>query len=480
MSDDLRAWLKKVEAMGELKVVEGADWDLELGCRTALDWNNWRNAPALLFDNIKGYPGGHRVLTNFVMAPNRVALTVGLPQGLSDRGRMDALRDRIDVWHSKMGDFPPVTVKTGPVMENVVSGKDVDVFKFPAPKWQELDGGRYIGTGHAVITRDLDTGEVNLGCYRVQAYDEKTVGIYSERGKHGWLDMQKYHERGLPCPVAISLGHHPLFFLIAALALKRSEKEKAHEYQFIGAIRGEPVEVIEEEITGLPIPADSEIVLVGWSPPGKTRMEGPFGEFTGYYASGEVQRPVIEIERIYYRNKPILTGAPPSRPPHGWFYFVTLMKSVTLEHQLREIGIPDVRGLWLHESPGNLFVTVSIKQRYAGHARQTALAALDLAARAGIGGRYVIVTDEDVDVTNISDILWALTTRSDPERSIDIIRDYRSASLDPIIRKPAASFSGSCAIINACKPYEWMNEFPRAIAFSPEVVKRVKEKYGLK
>src|SRR3972149_4916640 len=125
MSDDLRAWLKKVEAMGELKVVEGADWDLELGCRTALDWNNWRNAPALLFDNIKGYPSGHRVLTNFVMAPNRVALTVGLPQGLSDRGRMDALRDRIDGWHSTMGDFPPVPVKTGPVMENVVSGKDV-------------------------------------------------------------------------------------------------------------------------------------------------------------------------------------------------------------------------------------------------------------------------------------------------------------------------------------------------------------------
>ncbi|MBM2831284.1 MAG: ubiquinone biosynthesis protein UbiD, partial [Dehalococcoidia bacterium] len=324
------------------------------------------------------------------------------------------------------------------------------------------------------------TGEVNLGCYRVQVHDEKTTGIYIEQGKHGWSDMQKYHERGLPCPVALSIGHHPLFFLVAALSMQRLPHTKSHEYQFLGAIRGEPVQVIEEEITGLPIPADSEIVLVGWSPPGKTRTEGPFGEFTGYYASKEMARPYIEIERIYFRNKPILTGAPPARPPHSYSYFNTMVRSSLIHHQLNTIGIPDVRGVWTHESPGTLFIAVSIRQRYAGHAKQAGLAALDIGSRMGIGGRFVVVTDEDLDVTNTTDIIWALSTRTNPERSIDIVRDYRTASLDPMVKKPANSFSNSCAVITACKPYEWMDQFPESIDFSTQLIEKTKRKWGVK
>ncbi len=248
----------------------------------------------------------------------------------------------------------------------------------------------------------------------------------------------------------------------------------------MGAIREEPVEVIEEEITGLPIPADSEIVLVGWCPPGKSRTEGPFGEFTGYYASKEMERPYIEIERVYFRNNPILTGAPPARPPHSYSYFNTLVRSTLIYHQLKNIGIPEIEGVWTHDGPGTLFITVSIKQRYAGHAKQTGLAVLDIGSRMGIGGRFVIVTDEDVDVTNITDIIWALTTRTNPERSIEIVRDYRTASLDPMVRKPAKSFSNSCAVITACKPYDWIDEFPESIDFSPELIKKVKDKWGVK
>lgn len=480
MAEDLRGWLKKVEGMGELKTVEGADWDIELACRSALEWNDWRNGPALLFDNIKDYPPGYRVLTNFIMTPERVAYTFGLPAGLTDKERMNAVREKMNNWRATLGNYLPVTVKKGPILENVVSGKDVDMFKFPVPKWHEYDGGRFVGTGHAVITRDPDSGAVNLGCYRVQALDKKTCGIYIESGKHGWFDMQKHHERGLACPVAISVGHHPLFFAIAGLSWPRSEKEKSHEYQLIGAIRGEPVQVIEEEITGLPIPADSEMVLVGWSPAGKTRMEGPFGEFTGYYASKEMERPYIEIERIYYRNKPIITGSPPARPPHSYSYFGTLIRSMMLEQQLKNLGIPDITGVWMHESPANLFITLSVKQRYAGHAKRAALAALDLGTRMGIGGRFVIVTDEDIDVTNISDILWALTTRTDPEKSIDIVRGYQTASLDPMVKKPAKTFSNSSAIITACKPFDWIEEFPQSIEFSPEAIQKTKKKFGIK
>ncbi|MBM2832823.1 MAG: UbiD family decarboxylase, partial [Dehalococcoidia bacterium] len=195
---------------------------------------------------------------------------------------MEALRSKLPKWEASLEKFKPKIVKTGPILENVLSGKDVDLLHFPVPLWHENDGGRYIGTGDAFITKDPDTGAVNLGAYRVMVCDRKTLTFHIQPTHHGMVHTAKYHARGQAAPMAISLGHHPLF-----LGISSRRVPEGTEYQYIGAIRGEPVEVIEEEVTGLPIPADSEIVVVGWCPPGKTRMEGPFGEGTGYYGSAE-------------------------------------------------------------------------------------------------------------------------------------------------------------------------------------------------
>ncbi|MDP2743600.1 MAG: UbiD family decarboxylase, partial [Dehalococcoidia bacterium] len=451
MPEDLRAWLSKVEQAEGLKRLDGADWDLEMGCLTALNWA--KNGPALLFDKINGYQAGFRVLTCSLQTMERIALTLGLPPGHTQREYLPLMRESLARWEQNLGKYAPRVVKKGPVMENVMAGEEIDLFKFPVPKWHEKDGGRYLGTGDAVITRDPDNGEINIGTYRVMVHDKRTVGLYINPGNHGRRHMEKYHSRGQPCPVAISVGHHPLLFAVACRKFPPGT-----EYQYIGAIRGEPVEVIEEEVTGLPIPTDSEIVVVGWVGPGQTRKEGPFGEYTGYYGDAR-QSPLVQVERVYFRNNPIILGSPPGRDPADTSLYSSLLGSVLYENRLKRSGLQGIKAVYTHRISGNFFLAVSVTQQYAGHARQVGL---QLAAE-GVGGRYVIVVDDDIDVTNIQDILWALSTRSNPERSIDIVRHLPSTPLDPALRKPAEAFFTSKAIIDACRPYEWRKDFAEVI-----------------
>ncbi len=295
IKDDLREWLQKADAIGKLRKLGGADWNLEIA--TAAILNLQRNqCPTLLFDDIKGYSRGYRVVTCTSSTASLVALALNLPVTDSDFELLGVVRENFPQWEANLPEFAPEVVSTGPVLENIDSGDNVDLFRFPVPRFYSLDGGRYIGTGHTVITKDPDTGEINLGTYRLQVHDKKTTGWYAGPNQHGEIHRKKYHSRGQPCPVAVSVGHHPLIFGVSCVALPSGT-----EYQFAGAIRGEPVKVITEELTGLPIPADSEIVLVGWCPPDQYRTEGPFGEWTGYYAGGAAPAPVIEVERIYYR-----------------------------------------------------------------------------------------------------------------------------------------------------------------------------------
>jgi 4-hydroxy-3-polyprenylbenzoate decarboxylase len=465
--DDLRGWLSKVDSMGELKRIEVADWDLEMACfadpKVSGDLTS-----VFLFDKIKGYPSGYRVVYPRLTTLRQTALTFDLPEG-SQMELVEVLRQRWPQWEASLNEFPPKVVESGPVMENVLSGDDVNLFRFPVPKMHELDGGRYIGTADAVITRDPDTGEVNLGTYRVMAHDEKTAGLYISPAHHGRIHYENYHSRGQACPVAVSVGHHPLFWAISCTSVVGCE------YNWMGAIRGEPIEVVTEEMTGLPIPADSEIVVAGWCPPDKTREEGPFGEWTGYYGSGQRPAPIIEVERIYHRNNPIITARGPLRPQPGASIITkNVVDSALMHNELTNWGIPDVRGVWISEAGVTTFIVVSIKQRYAGHAKRVGL--LVSQSNTVQQGRYVIVVDEDIDPSNIQDVLWALCFRSDPKEDIEIIRRSRTEPLDPI-HVPGTALVSSMAIIDACKPYERMDDFPKAIEVSPEFISKFREKW---
>jgi len=468
---DLRDWLSKVDEIGELRRVEGADWDLEIGVITELNTRKG-NSPALLFDQIKGYPKGYRVTSSALTSPRRLGITLGVPSASTFRELVEALRGKPDEWGTRSKDYPPKLVATGPVKENLLKGKDVDLFKFPTPKWHEHDGGRYIGTGCAVITKDPDTGWVNLGSYRIMIHDEKTVGVSASPGKHGRIHYEKHHAKGEACPVAISIGHDPTLFYASGLEVSPG----VSEYNYVGAIKAEPVEVIEGEVTSLPIPATAEIVLEGFCPPDQGKKEGPFGEWHGYYGGLDRPLPIVNVECIYYRDDPIILGAPPGRPPHDYTYMKCVGRSILIQEALAKAGIPDVQGVWTHEAgDSRMLIVVSIKQRYAGHARQAALIASQCGA-AAMMSRYIIVVDEDIDPFNTHDVLWALCTRTDPEKDIDILRRTRGNQRDPIFRSPHPGFT-SKAIIDACKPFEWMDEFPTVAESTPEVQQAVLDKW---
>lgn len=469
-SRDLRGWMAAVDEIGELKRIGGVDWDVELGAITELGHHKGETGKALLFDNIKGYPEGYRVLSNTLNTTNRLAVTLGMP---INNARLDFVR-QIKNRITNVTYVKPRVVRDGPVMENVYSGKDINMWKFPTPKWHELDGGRYIGTGSVDITRDPDDGWVNLGTYRVMVHDEDTLGFYISPGKHGRVMREKYFAKGQPCKVAVSFGQDPLIFLAGGVEVPRG----VSEYEWVGGIQGAPVDVIEGEYTGLPIPASSEIVIEGEAMPGEERDEGPFGEWTGYYASARRPEPTIKVKRLYHRNNPIILGAPPTRPPCEFNYMRCFVRSALLWQQLEGAGIPDIRGVWCHEAGGSrLLNVISIKQRYTGHARQAGMVAAYCHTGAYLG-RYTIVVDEDIDPTNTNDVLWALSTRSDPEQDIEIIRRSWSGPLDPMIRKSDKRRHSSRAVIDCCRPYEWIDEFPPVAESSAEVRQAIEEKWG--
>src|SRR6266542_186466 len=231
---DLRQFVEAAEALGDLKLIKGAHWDLEVGCITELSAE--QEGPLLLFDAIPGYPEGFRIVTNFLGTPRRFALALGIPPDLP---KLEVLK----AWKEKsraLKYLPPVEIGSGPVGENILEGDRVDLETFPAPKWHELDGGRYIGTADMVIMRDPDSGWINVGTYRgcIQGKDRLSRWILDH--KHGKQIARRYWQQGRSCPVAVVLGCEPAIWMAAPAALG----EGACEYDYAGALRGAPVEVI--------------------------------------------------------------------------------------------------------------------------------------------------------------------------------------------------------------------------------------------
>jgi 4-hydroxy-3-polyprenylbenzoate decarboxylase len=466
--NDLREWLTQVDGMGELRRVSEASRDEDIGRITEM-LHHTDEAPAVLFDDIEGYPRGYRIIVNANGARRRLALTLGLPVDISGPDLMKRFTDMVE--NNKP--LPMEWVETGPVMENVQEGDAVDVCKFPAPKWHDLDGGRYLGTGSSDITRDPDTGWVNLGTYRVMIHDRNHVGFYISPGKHGRMHRDKYFERGEPCPVAVVVGGDPLLLIASTLEIPYG----INEYEWAGMLRGRPYQVIKGKYTGLPIPAEAEIVLEGFAYPNDKREEGPFGEWTGYYASSARPEPVIEVKAVYHRNDPIIIGLPPEKPPYEAHRYRVYLRSALLKREIEAAGVPDVTSVWCHGVGGcRLLNVVAIKQRYPGHARQAGHVAAMCRTGAYLG-RLVIVVDDDIDVTDLNEVMWAVVTRADPETSLDIIHRAWSGPLDPAIPPDKKGFN-SRLIIDACRPWEWRDKFPPAIGPSPEVKRETREKWG--
>ena len=354
-----------------------------------------------------------------------------------------------------------------------MSGNAIDLLKFPVPKVHELDGGRFIGTACIAITRDPEEGWLNLGTYRAMVHDEKSVGLFmSSAGKHGRMHMEKYFKQGNPCPVVLCVGQDPLLLLAAGNPIELGYSE----YDYCGGIRGRPYDLVKGEVTGLPFPAHAEIAIEGFLHPGDIKADGPFGEWLGYYGTRMDDTPVLRVERVYYRNDPILCVARPGRPPTDYSLAKGMIRAAQVWDRVEKTGLPNVKGVWSLESGiGSLFNVISIKQAYPGHSRQALFLASQVMGGA-YNGRFVVVVDEDIDPTSEFDVLWAMATRCDPDQAVEIIRRGASGSLDVCIPPENKGHSSRC-LIDACMPYERRHQFPPIAESSEELKTEMRAKW---
>jgi 4-hydroxy-3-polyprenylbenzoate decarboxylase len=460
--EDLRQWIAEARKLGEIREVPNLSYEREIGMLAEMALHE-DAADCFIFTDVPGTIAGSRLLVNF-FGGKRKNMTLGFPTDLSKIELSEGFRTH---FMGPMRRIAPTYVSDGPIFENVITGDAVDISRFPAPQWHETDGGRYIGTGCFNVMRDPDDGWINCGTYRVMIHDAKTAGFYISPGKHGRQMRDKYKARGEPMPVAVVCGGDPMTFLMASSEVPYG----VCEYEVVGGMRGRPVEVIKGPVTGLPIPANAEVVLEGFVSPDNERIEGPFGEWTGYYASDVRPEPVLDVKAIYHRNAPILLGCSPQRPPDEICRWRAVVRSGLLRENIEKAGVPGVTAAWAHEV-GNtrLLLVVGINQRYPGHAKQAG----HIATMCHVGaycGRYTIVVDDDIDVSNLEEVVWALLTRSDPATSIDIVKNAWSTPLDPRIepaRREVGDYTNSRAVIDACRPFHWRDQFPAVNAPSPE------------
>jgi 4-hydroxy-3-polyprenylbenzoate decarboxylase len=227
---------------------------------------------------------------------------------------------------------------------------------------------------------------------------------------------------------------------------------------------GRPIELTAAEFVSLPIPAHAELVIEGLLHPGDNEMEGPLGEFTGYYGNERAMQPVIEVKAVHCRRSPIITAALMAKYPAceiGAYY--AIMRSARILDDLERIGVPGVIGAYSHPAAASGWgmVIVSLRQQYAGHVAQVLALAAQCPA-AAYYTKWIIAVDEDVDPTDFNQVMWALSTRCNPSDDLDILRNTWSTGLDPSQYPPERRPYGSKVLINACKPHQFIKQFPPA------------------
>lgn len=472
---DLREWLACVEDIGELvRVAQPVDRDEEMSAIAYL-LAKQQPSPAVLFERANGFdksPIGAQLLWN-VLGPSvkRIALTLEEP---ADTPTVELIRRCKDKLKQRI---PPreIAASKAPVYENSITGKDVDLDLLPIPRHWPLDGGRYAGTGDAVITRDPDSGYLNVGTYRMMQQGKAETGLYLSPGKDARLHITRAWQQGKSIEVAAAWGIDPLFMMVGSQTFAKN----VSEYEYAGGIKGEPIPVVRGQTTDLLIPANAELVIEGIIHPNSVKSEGPFGEFPGYYGRPEAGCPLVNITAVHYRSKPILTNALmadyPSCEQSGFF---SVIRSAKIWDDFDKLGIPGIVGVYSHPAAAGGFgmTVISLEQRYAGHAAQ----ALALAAQCPGGAyftKWIVAVDEDIDPTDMDQVIWAMASRCNPIDDIDVLRNTWSTWLDPTQNPPEKRPYGSKALINACKEHRHLPVFSKRTTLRKKVYDKVADRW---
>jgi UbiD family decarboxylase len=436
--NDLRSFITRLEDEGELTRVKAeVDWKYELGA-IAFKCLRHPNQPALLFEKVKGY--NTPVFTGGLLTHKRIALALDLDVQTSEKSLALEMTKRLEK------PIKPVLAATGPCKENKYFGKDVDVLKFPIPWWTEKDGGRYIGTWHQVIAKDPETGWTNVGTYRMMVHEPDICGIQFSPFQHIALIHAKYRKLNLPTPVAIAIGSDPVAMFVSVTPFPAG----VDEWDMAGALRGKPLEVVKAETSDLVVPARSEIILEGEIPVSEMRPEGPFGEHTGYYGGGKRPLNIVKVKCITHRNAPIFRGSILGKPiteDHRVLAFTLAAQAMAM---YRTSGFP---GVTLVNYPAggdpDYCAIVAIKKSYPSHGLDAGR--MLLSSKGGKIVKHVIVVEDDINIFDLNDVLWAINMRVQAGRQIYITCNESGSPLDPTARYQWQGFADKM-IIDATWP----------------------------
>ncbi len=473
---DLRDFILRLEREGELvRIKERISRDLEI--TEIADRTVKSGGPALLFENVEG--SGLPVLINHFGSARRMSMALGV-EHLDDVGNeIDSLMrseppgsfiEKLMMLPrlAKLASAFPRTVKSAPCQEVVKQGADASLDELPILKCWPGDGGRFV-TLPMVFTKDPETGKRNVGMYRMHVYDCRTTGMHWHIHKVGARHYAEYERRNQRMEVAVALGGDPAITYAATAPLP----EDFDEMIFAGFLRKAPVEMVRCKTVDVEAPAHSEIVLEGYVDPHERRIEGPFGDHTGYYSPAD-EYPVFHLTAITHRRDPVYPATIVGKPPMEDCFlgkateriFLPLVKSQLPE--IVDMNLP-VEGIFHN------LAFVSIRKRYPMHAQKV------INALWGLGQmmltKVIVVFDEDVDVQNLSEVLWRLGSNIDPRRDIT----FSQGPVDVLDHAAPQALYGSKMGIDATKKIAGENhhrEWPEDIIMSPEVVEKIDGIWG--
>jgi 4-hydroxy-3-polyprenylbenzoate decarboxylase len=472
---DLREFIAQLEAQGDLKRIQ-AEVSPRLEVTEISDRVLRAGGPALLFERPKGHT--IPVLANLFGTVRRIAAAMGVADAgaLREVGKMLAflrepeppkglrdLWDKFPVWKQLLN-LPPKTVSSAPSQEVVLEGKDVDLARLPVQTCWPQDAGPLITWG-LTVTRGPAKPRQNLGIYRQQVIGPNRVIMRWLAHRGGALDFQDHQKlSGDPFPVAVALGADPATMLAAVAPIP----DTLSEYQFAGLLRGARTELVKCVGSSLEVPARAEIVLEG-SIGNETAEEGPHGDHTGYYNEAE-RFPVMTVERITMRRSPIYhstyTGKPPDEPA---------MLGVALNEvfvPLLQKQFPEIVDFYLPpEGCSYRLAAVSMKKQYPGHAKRVMFGVWSY-LRQFMYTKFIVVVDDDVDVRDWKEVIWAMTTRVDPGRDCTVVENTPIDYLD--FASPVSGLGSKMGIDATNKwPAETGRRWGRPIAMHAEVKRRV-------
>lgn len=367
----------------------------------------------------------------------------------------------------RLADYVPKVVKDGPVKEVVLQGDDVDLGELPVVKTWPQDGGPFI-TLPLVFTQDPDSGVRNVGMYRMQVYDGKTTGMHWHVHKGGAKHYRKLAERGEPMPVAVALGSDPAVIYAATAPLP----EDTDEMIFAGFLRNSPVELVPCETSAIQVPANAEIVLEGYVAPGELRFEGPFGDHTGYYSLAD-EYPVFHVTCVTRRKNPIYPATIVGRPPMEDCYMGKATERIFLP--LLQKILPEVVDMNLPvEGIFHNFAFFAIDKRYPGHARKVASAIWGLGLL--MFTKFVVIFDREVNVQDLSEVIWRIGNNVDPERDTFTVR----GPVDALDHASPLPHFGTKMCIDATRTWKeegHAREWPDVIEMSSEIKDLVSKRW---